>query len=50
MNTLINLQLLTVNLIKYEPTFVVVTIRGLMFVLKSYTEYNIDFIYRKKGK
>ena len=25
-------------------------IRGLMFVLKSYTEYNIDFIYRKKGK
>ena len=28
--------------------FVVVSLKGLLFVIKSSTEYNIDFIYRKK--
>ena len=44
MNTLMNLQLFTINWIKYEQTFVVVPL-----VLKSSTEYNIDYIYHRKS-
>ena len=43
MNTLLNLQIVTV-------TFVAFTYKkGLIFALKSSTEYNIDFVYHKKG-
>ena len=43
MNTLLNLQIVTV-------TFVAFTYKkGLIFALKSSTEYNIDSAYRKKG-
>ena len=50
MNTLINLQLLTVQLIYCccgLKLFIIY--KGLKFVLKSSTVYNIDFIYRKKA-
>ena len=47
MNTLPSLQLLTEDLIWYESILVVDNIKGLIFVLKSSTECDIDFMYRK---
>ena len=43
MNTLISLQPFTINLLLSR-------IKGLICVLNSSTEYNVDFIYCKKGK
>ena len=44
MNTLMNLQIFAITWIKYEQTFVVVPL-----VVKSSTEYDIDYIYHKKS-